>query len=292
MNTNATLLLLAATLVFAAPPVRAQDEEAAPSGKPEAAAAARDKGYRAEEAEQKSTEADEAEGPTERHADTRVISAVPQRQLGAGASNGQSGGAGSGGASGGAGKSCEASVPKLTKVYRKELNFFDKINRGTVIKYGLAANEAVTYRFKTPASGAGFLKTEMGSDYRPASVLLSVSETPCDFDTEKALRKDPGCYNWSGGEVRFQIAPANAKGYGSCILKPETYYYFNIRHLNQSETGQPQDSCAAQADFFKSSGIKPVCGGIWVAIGNFKWKDEAAERKNMDISVNNAANIP
>lgn len=286
--------LLASTgLLLFALPLRAQEEEAeapqAEAPKHEAAAAARNKGYHAEDATKAATQAEDDDAPAEGRPAQGSFTPPPPRQLGRSGSRANDSAGGGGGSASGGGISCEKSVPRVASVHKREINFFDKINRGNVIRYALAPHEAASWHFKTPDSGYGLIEEGMGTFATPVPMMLTISETPCDFDTVKALSKTKeniattACYqmNPNGGSVAFQLAPLKTLGYG-CVLKPNTDYYFNARALAQDG----HDTCADVTLAKKS------CGGIWTAHGNFKWKDEAGERKRVDFKVNDSAHIP
>jgi len=291
MNINIASALLAVFLLQPAPS-RAQEEneEAAPqaetAAKPEVAAAARNKGYHAEAAVRTSTAEDE-DAPVVRRPVQGSFTPPPQRPLGKAERAAAAAGGGSGSASGG-GIACEKSVPKVAAVHKREIDFFDKIHRGNVIRFALAPNEAASWRFKTPDSGSGLIEQDMAPFATPVPSMLTISRTPCDFDIAKAKSKTKenifttACYqlNPNGGSVAFQIAPAKAMGYG-CVLQPNTDYYFSVRAL----ANDGHDTCA------DVTLPNPRCGGIWAAHGNFKWKDDAALSKAVNFKINDSAHI-
>jgi len=168
----------------------------------------------------------------------------------------------------GAGIACGDSVPKLANVIKKKFDFA-KTAAGPVNDWDVAPNEAISYSFKTPASGTGKIFITMGHIGRPVPHLATISETACDFDVAKARKASAGgggqnyCYAWgpSEGGLMFAIAPSKLNG---CVLKPNADYYFNIRSLSNPGQGEARDACADELPFFRSRPDLPrLCGGIW-----------------------------
>ncbi len=272
------MVLLAFVLILPAVAVRAQDEdeqtEEAPARKgPTAAEAARNKGYHADDDKPAATQAEDDDAPAGGRPAQGSFTPPPPRQLGRSGSRANDSAGGGGGASSGAGISCEKSDPKLTSVIRKELNF-TRVVEGPVVNWDVAPNEAISYRFKTPAAGVGTIFITMGHIGRPVSHLATLSQTACDFDVPKAKKAQGGgaagqdyCYAWGGSEggLMFQIPSAKTKGAAKgCVLKPNADYYFNIRSLSNPGQGQARDACADEIPFFNSRPELPrLCGGIW-----------------------------
>ena len=155
----------------------------------------------------------------------------------------------------GGGISCDKTEPRLSGgVVKRE---FALVPGGVL--WEVPPNGAISYHFKTPASGTGsFISVPSNPNARPEPFLTSVSETPCDFNYKKA-GKDL-CYSWdTGGDtggVIFRIASgSNSK---ACTLKPNTDYFLNVRTLtNPAREAAPRDSCAVDA-------FRPArCGGLW-----------------------------
>lgn len=269
------LFLCAVVLGGAVPAVRAdEDETAEESAKPSIAAdAALNKGYQADKAESGTTGDGQTSGPA-----AAPLPKTGQSSSGVGrspASFSQRPGASSGGDAGpggGAGISCAKSVPKLRNVQRHEIDSKAMFG-GDVIRWAMGPNEAVSYRFKTPGAGTAAINTNRDTSARSVPHLMTISETPCDFDVDKAMKPGAGpnsCYAWApvSGGVVILIAPSKAKG---CVLKPDSHYYFNIRFLSNPGGGEPRDSCEDDLPIFKSQNLTPRCGGIWHAVGNISW---------------------
>ncbi len=185
-----------------------------------------------------------------------------------------------GGSSGGV--SCEKSDPKLSAVHRREIDLKAFSQTDGFVRYELRSGEALSVKFKTPHSGFGFFTTGDSTSAREVANLMTISQTPCDFDAAKAAKKDP-CHVQMihGAEVRFQIAPAQKGiGWGGCILKPDSVYYMNIRNLTSPVEGVASfDSC----DDWHGTGVKPCCGGWWqFRHGDLKWTDGDAKPGNPD----------
>ena len=250
--------------------VRADDDEEATSAEtPAAAAAARDKGYRAEKPTQATTKVDEEDAPVSRpSASQGGLTPPPQRPLGAAERKAAS--SSGGGASSAAGISCEKSEPPLARVIRiDDPEAFNGSAKQISFSYG--PNEAISYKFIAQKSvWGGFTVLGHVSAGAQTPMLMSVSETPCDFNVEKSmaraeavgpagLKQDP-CYLFTGGEGTLNFAavgtalPRDGAGAIQCRLKPGKTYYYNMRSY---EGGQ--DACAKLAK--THPGIK--CGGIW-----------------------------
>jgi len=259
-------MLAAAALLLSAVPLRAVDEgdvEAEPIGPGagnDAASAALNKGYRAEKAPQAVKEDQDGAAPGISPSPVPGGSFTPPapRQLGAPAraASPASTSGGEGGAAAGSGISCENSEPKVSNVHRSEVRLAD-MNHGQTVDYALRAGEALTVKFKTPASGSGAFFSG-SSRAREVLNMMTVSRTPCDFDTGEEARKDL-CRMQApnSASVYFTIAggglsPTALKATYTCILKPDTYYYMSIRNLSMGE--KPRDSC---------EGAGSVCGGYW-----------------------------
>ena len=113
---------------------------------------------------------------------------------------------------------------------------------------------------------------------------MSVSETACDFDAEKALTdmdrgpntprgKPAPCYRYNigpGGNILIvpigQALPAGTNMAPICFVKPGKTYYFNIRSFSADWINKRdyRDACAESA---KTFGPNLKCGGIWQYIG-------------------------
>ncbi|UPT75068.1 MAG: hypothetical protein M0D55_04970 [Elusimicrobiota bacterium] len=282
---NLPPLLLAVLLAaVSARADEAEDEEqGAAASRPAAAAAARDKGYQAEEAPEAATTGAAGAAP-----DAAPASAPRPKTTGIGVGQGPASfsrrpGATSGGSPVAAGISCEKTQPPLKNVHRRELDFFDKIHRGNVIRFAMPPRNAAVWRFTSPTSGEGIIVSDMGTFATPVPVMMTVSKTPCDFDVAKA-EKQSGCHR-RGGDSGTGIAISIGKPKSSaptCVLKPDEVYYMSIRFLSPPPE---HDTCDDVTHKEKK------CGGIWQAHGNFKWKDAAKLEKAVDFKVNNSANI-
>ncbi len=274
-------LLLAAVLLAAPLALRADEDEEPASGStgPEAAEAARDKGYRADEPAPAGITGGAPAAP---QAAPRAISVPAQRPLGVGGGSGsgaKAAGPGGGGVSAGRGISCEKSVPALTGgVVRKEIDF-KKTMEGPVTPWEVPPNGAISYKFTAPASGGGTVFSTMGTNARPVATAINVSATPCDFDIEKTREgmKKGGCHMWGPVEngLTFAVGADAAKNKVLCTLKPGGIYYLNIRSLSHPDKGAVRDACADEIPFFKSQPkLRAACGGIWKMYGAYR-KDSA-----------------
>lgn len=259
---------------------RAEDGDDAPapgSGRPEAAAAARDKGYQADKAEAGVVPGDSDEAnPIERHdapGSSNGLQSPPpaQRKIGKGSDTDSPSG---GGVGGGGGVACEKSIPALTAVHRYELPDLASMV-GRVFDYQMRPNEAVSFKFTAPKSGSGgFALNE--TPYVPSVMAYAtISSVPCDFSTSGGL--DPnGVISGSCHigrvfpNVSFTVNGSGKLGTG-CGVKPGGTYYFNIRFLGwngKEKSVAYEDSCASLIKQF-GPGANGKCGGLFSFNGSF-----------------------
>lgn len=173
----------------------------------------------------------------------------------------------------------------MTRVIREERpNLLKETNKVEWFSFG--PNEAISYKFIAQKSGVGGFSTNEGTNARRVSTLITVSQTPCDFDAAKALAgidRGPGVkrgkwdachiYNIGPGGVITMVPAGQALAPGAnkdsvCLVEPGKTYYFNIRAFAPDPN---RDACAESAKTM-GSGLK--CGGIWQFIGS-----EAAAKK-------------
>jgi hypothetical protein len=179
MKQIAPLVLLAVALV-AGRAAFAQDEDSAPAAPA------------AEETGQATVEAGAPDMAAESH---------PMRALRSGKKDGkttspfESSPGGGGGSAGGGGIRCEDSVPRLTGgVDKQDMKSFSFL-QGRPVFFTLRPNSAVSYKFTAPKKGALMFGTEEATKDRQVSLLISVSEIPCDFDPVKAaVNKQGRCH--------------------------------------------------------------------------------------------------
>ena len=291
MNKTALALMLAGVFALSAP-LRAEDdreeevsEAAEPSAAtPAAAPHALNKGYKTEAAATAAPVTNtEVAAPVERRDELKSsLTAPPQRQLGA--ERRAAAAVGGTAAGSGAGISCADSVPKLARVIRQvHVNLFRYTNR--VYLYELSPNEALSVEFTAPKSGGGGFATSDGTNAREVSTIVSLSETACDFNWEKALaarqvgpnekRPTPSPCLDSNVNGRTSLSfviegtaltPGTSASAAStlCVLKPGKTYYFNIRTLVLGPDVAPFDACARDA---KTMGPDLKCGGFWQFFG-------------------------
>ena len=284
MSKPALALMIVGVLALSVPS-RAQDEgdeEPNQNTAPIAADAARTKGFKAEAANPPPATDAEVAAPVERHAEPKSsFTAPPQRRLGAAEPRAAAtGGEASSGP--GAGIACEKSDPPLTRVVREEVR--DLIRDTNKIHwFAFGPNEAISYKFTAQKTGWGGFQTNEGTQSRREATLISVSETACDFDAEKALsdmdrgpntpRKSSPCHVYAlgpGGVITMvpigQALPPGTQTGHICWIKPGKTYYFNIRSFSADWINKRdyRDACAESA---KTMGPNLKCGGIWQFIG-------------------------
>ena len=288
------LAVLVLSLSFAVARAEDGDEEAtpSPSSTPAASAAAREKGYRTEEAKTATPPDVEEDSPMERHLESKtLVTAPPQRPL---ATAERRAAASGGAASSGVGISCEQSEPPLARVIHEDRpNLLRDTNK--IERFAFGPNEAISYKFTAQKSGSGGFGTEESTNARREPTLITVSETPCDFDVKKALAgidrgptsprgKWDACHIYNvgpGGTINMvptgqALAPGANKD-AICFVSPGKTYYFNIRSLSVDNViltpTSVHDACAESA---KTMGAGLKCGGIWQFIGA---ETDAAKKK-------------
>jgi hypothetical protein len=123
---------------------------------------------------------------------------------------------------------------------------------GNSIRWGMARDNAMVFRFKTGPVSA-FPNTLLQNLNHPLTIsygeytslgpmaprFMTLSETKCDFDYSKTLSNGVlnGCYKTSTGDdsLLATITPTGADpnvGFPFCQLKPNTTYYVNVRLEN------------------------------------------------------------
>jgi len=277
MNKPLLALTIGASLALAVP-LRAQGEGGEDSKQdPTPAAAALNKGYKAEVASP-SPEAEPEDGPpVESQGEPPAAAKTPpQRPLGAVARQAA--------ASGGSvvtdaavpGLSCDKSDPPLTGgVIREDRpNIARESGPGNYVWYAIGPNEALSIKFTAPSRGLGGFVTDMATNARPEAHLTNVSETPCDFDVKKTFAGSPyggitrpgkhnACYQFGAVNTLITIVPTGqpfppgASTAHICFVKPGKTYYYNIRTFAPDPN---RDMCAEDAKTMRWPGMK--CGGL------------------------------
>jgi hypothetical protein len=281
MNKPLLALTIAASLALAAP-LRAQDEggENSKRDATPAAAAALNKGYKAEVAAPASEAEPEDAPPVESHgAPLNPAKTPPQRPLGAAERRAAASGGGVETAAAATGLSCDQSDPPLTGgVIREDRpNLLRDTNK--IEWYAIGPNQALSVKFTAQKSGMGGFQTNEGTNARKQTHMANVSETPCDFDAKKAMagstwgginrpgKRNP-CYDFGPTGTVITIVPTSqALNPGTntahiCWVKPGKTYYYNIRTFLPDPS---RDQCAEDAKTMRWPGMK--CGGLWQFIG-------------------------
>jgi len=249
-----------------------EDAETQDAAAPVAAEAARNKGFKAEAANTAPATDTKVGAPIEHPSQPKTsFTPPPRRPLGA-AERRAAGSVSGDAAPSASGISCEKSDPPLTRVIHKDFpNRKGDPNSGT---WAVGPNEAISYKFTAPKSGGGGFSTDLGTNARIVPHMITVSETPCDFDGVKAVSgrqvgpnepkpKFVPCYEAAGpgGTINFATIglalPPGTPTVHICWLKPGKTYYFNIRTYLPFPD---RDACAEEARTF---GPNLRCGGIW-----------------------------
>lgn len=145
---------------------------------------------------------------------------------------------------------CATATPPIQRLWWHNIDF--NTYKGTADTLLLAPGEAMTWAFVAPASGSSSIDYDLGGQTKPAPAFVSVSTTPCDFDTTKVGRD--GCFvSGYTASIYYTItAGASASPY-QCKLQPGVTYYMNIR-VQSALTSPNTDACLALGG--------GLCGGL------------------------------
>jgi hypothetical protein len=130
--------------------------------------------------------------------------------------------------------------------------------------FALTPGQALAFRVKLPRGTIGGIAATNASVGSEAARFISISETPCDFNAQKAVANDV-CYTSSAGDIgaNIQYIVSDTPVAGRCTLKPDTPYYINYRHELARDTtnnGSPRDDCSARGHGVCGSAV--VFGGL------------------------------
>jgi IPT/TIG domain len=129
--------------------------------------------------------------------------------------------------------------PTPIKSWQHNIDLTDYKANAALDFIAMGTGQSLTYKFTTPASGGGSFQTEENTQVTTPPTMISVSESPCDFNTAKL--QFPGrdyCYSLIqavSNIVQYEITPTGTPSTpGNCGLKPGATYYFNMRFLKPS----------------------------------------------------------
>jgi len=148
---------------------------------------------------------------------------------------------------------CSNATPPINTLWYHNIDLAAYGGQNSIDMFDFGPNEAVSYGF-TPTLPAGatssvtkFFMT-FGSTGTPAATYLTVSKSPCDFDSAKFAAGNP-CYATGVNENGMTVQTTNAATSPVCKLTPGVKYYINVRFQDARPfpTGTPNaDACAAQ----------------------------------------------
>jgi hypothetical protein len=150
---------------------------------------------------------------------------------------------------------CAIASPAITRLWWHNIDFAQYQSSGAPELPLLQGGEAMTWKFTAPASGSNFFTYDSGGDGLRSPAFMSVSTSPCDFDSSKVAAGN-ACYR-SGQTVGmyWTATNGNAASY-ECKLIPGQTYYINLRMQDArpfAQGGNPNvDACA---------GRNGACGG-------------------------------
>jgi len=151
---------------------------------------------------------------------------------------------------------CANSTPAITRLWQHNITFSAYQSNGANDYPVLGPGEAMTWRFVAPAEGtSNQIQYNEGTQAAFEQGYLTISRSPCDFDTSKVLAGGGGdaCYRSEayGISVYYRSTVGAVQPY-ECRLVPGHTYYLNIRMQDArpaSQGGHPtQDSCVASGN--------------------------------------------
>ncbi len=156
---------------------------------------------------------------------------------------------------------CSSATPPITRAYMHNINFAQtRLTSGRDV-FTLAPNSAMIYGITVPtlapgAANQGSISLNVSESFGPqAPQFVSITKSPCDFDTSKVGNN--ACYFSSSsttGDLYYRIGgtpSATEAVVPKCVLNPGENYYINVRFQNATPaTGDPrttgyprEDSC-------------------------------------------------
>lgn len=148
---------------------------------------------------------------------------------------------------------CASSTPAVTRLWQHNIDFSTYLANGANDYPVLGPGEAMTWRFVAPAEGSfNQLQYNEGTQATFVQGYLTLSPSPCDFDTSKVLSGGTGdaCYRSEayGVSIYYKATVGAVQPY-ECRLVPGHVYYLNLRMQDArpaSQGGHPtEDSCVA-----------------------------------------------
>ncbi len=156
---------------------------------------------------------------------------------------------------------CGSATPPITRAYMHNIDFAQTRQSSGRDVFTLAPNTAMIYGITVPnlapgAANQGSISLNVSETFGPqAPQFVSITKTPCDFDTSKVGNN--ACYFSSSsttGDLYYRIGgtPSATEAFvPKCVLNPGESYYINVRFQNATPatndprtTGYPrEDSC-------------------------------------------------
>ncbi|MEP7155216.1 MAG: Ig domain-containing protein [Betaproteobacteria bacterium] len=158
------------------------------------------------------------------------------------------------------------STPAISTLWYHNIDLLDYGTQTGSDFIDFAPNQALAYAFTpgTPIvnnSQVGKIFMTQGGVGAPAASFMSISTSPCDFDTSKIAAADK-CYSTGFNENGFTFQVTTNATSPVCKLTPGTRYYLNVRFQDArpAPAGTPtQDGCALQLTSHPGYG---TCGGF------------------------------
>jgi IPT/TIG domain len=148
------------------------------------------------------------------------------------------------------GQKCGTATPPVSRLWWHNIDFAKYQSSGAPELPLLAGGEALTWKFTAPASGTNFFTYDSGGDGNRSPAFMTLSDTPCDFDTAKVTGPTAACYKSGATVGLYWTANAGAGGSWECKIEPGRTYFVNLRMQDArptSQGGSPTvDACAAR----------------------------------------------
>ncbi len=152
-------------------------------------------------------------------------------------------------------------TPTLRRSWQHNIDLADYRQRQASDLFAMQGDEALTYKITIPtidAAGGITYQDNVGSGGILATVFMSISTTPCDFDVTKipyvATSPTKQCYqtHGAGGNILWANFPVQFNGYVYCNLVKGATYYLNLRFvdgINLQSTTCPNGLCGGGLTF-------------------------------------------
>ena len=145
------------------------------------------------------------------------------------------------------------STPAIANRWQQNIDYTEYHNLQPQELFAMGPNDAITYKLTIPLgadiTGGVTYDTNIASGAAQAPVFMSVSKTPCDFDTTKVYYSgNPNfnpCYATNGGAGSINWSTAANPGLFICSLNKGETYYVNLRFQYVTNGSATTTSCTS-----------------------------------------------